>query len=67
MILPYQVSFRYVLEVWDPKLHTYFRVGRPFSDYEMASIAFHHPKRRGETRRVVKITEEVHLRAKGKK
>jgi hypothetical protein len=54
----------YVLEVWSVANNRYVEYGR-WTDRERASITFHKPYNRHNTRRLVKVTRTIDLRAKG--
>ena len=56
----------YVLEIWSPARRRYVECGR-WGNRERASIQFHKPYSRHNTRRLVKITTSIDLRAKGVK
>lgn len=61
-----KIKTKYIIEYWDPKTMKY-RSGCEYPDYERTSIMFHKPYSRIHTRRLVKITTEVQLAAKGQK
>lgn len=60
------VSIEYSIEVWMPKSRRYFVCYRT-PDRERASIMFHKPYNQIHTRRLVKVTTEIQLKAKGTK